>query len=325
MREANGVKYPDSVAFLFSPVMFVCESGAERLEVTMSKGNDSVTVVHDAFDGACYVDMREYAQGLFGDVSMPASYAATSQSDLCQSLTYTVRKYASNAWTTAINEGVTYFVWGCPKIDEVWGVGRVVRKYTSKPFCVDLFNLGGQSFIFSDGTSSQSVTPSSIGLWHVKIPTQLESAEVLSVTDSNGEVIIKQAECEDGVMLRWIDRHGMLCHYTFIEGVRNAEIKDVGVVQRNNLLSLDGYGWKGYNGRRELKERTDMMMLGAVLEEAAIIEMLTDLPSSPMVEMWDGSDWISVRVEAGTWTRRGAALQDFECTIVFDDVAIQRA
>lgn len=325
MRTSNGVNYPDSVAFLFSPVMFTCEDGTvERLEVTMSRGMDNVVVTHEAFGGACYIDMREYAQGLFGEVEMPSSYVS-SLSPMVKGMTYTVRKYANNAWSVAVSGATSQFVWGARRWDETWGASRVLRRYSTRPFMVDLFNLGNQSFVFrGDDGSTGTYTPSAVGLYHVVVPSAVSGADVIKVTDSNGEVTIMREECEDGIMLRWIDRHGMLCHFVFDVGERSYEIGNGEGIQRNNLLMWDGNGWKGFNGNLDRKTRKEGIAIGAALVELEIFDMLTDLASSPIVEMQQGNAWYPVSVEGGTWMKRNVPLQDFECVVLMDDVSVQR-
>lgn len=328
MRVMNGVQYPDSTAMAFSPVLFVCVDGnADALEVTLTnKDGESVTVAHDTFDGGCYVDMSDYVQGLFGDVGFPSSYAASSASVMMHRMTYSVRKLANGGWTTAINEGITFFVWGALARGETWGCNRYYKRTPDKPFMVDLLRLGNQTFNFVGGGQSVTVTASAEGLWHVPIPSALEDAPLVLVDDSLGTAVVKMDGCDDGLLLRWIDRHGLLCHRCFYRGTETAQISQEGEYRRNNLIAWDGsYGWSGLSGDGYTRTRQDEINIcadGATEEEC---RALMDLPSSQMVEMMDDDgNWMRVRIKAGSWTQRRVPMQDMEFVVIIDDVRIQK-
>ena len=103
MRTSNGIQYPDTIAMAFAPVLFVStDNDVVRLEVTLTNGEGaSVTVSHDAFGGACYVDMSDYVQGMYGDVSMPED-GTMSKSPMMKMMTYSVRKLTT-AWSLAVD------------------------------------------------------------------------------------------------------------------------------------------------------------------------------------------------------------------------------
>lgn len=328
MRTANGVQYPESTAMAFMPVMFVCtDVDADALEVTLTNSNnESVTVAHDTFEGGCYIDMSDYVQGLFGDVGFPSSYTAICSSAMMHQMTYTVRKFKNGGWTTAINEGVTYFVWGALARGETWGCNRYLKRTPNKPFFIDLLKLGNQTFNFSGGGQTATVTASAIGLWHVPIPSAMEDAPLVTVDDSLGTAVIYMDNCDDGLLLRWIDRHGLLCHRCFYRGTETAEISQEGEYRRNNLKAWnENYGWSGLSGDGYTRTREDSINICADGVTENECRALMDLPSSQMVEMMDGSgNWMRVRIKSGSWTKKKTPLQDMEFVVIIDDVRIQK-
>ena len=60
-------------------------------------------------------------------------------------------------------------------------------------------------------------------------------------------------------------------------------------------------------------------------------DMLQDLASSPVVDMYLGGDWTheedqwtSVTIKAGSYTKSTACLQDFVCEMIINNINIQR-
>lgn len=328
MRTQNGVKYPDSIAMAFMPIMFVCDDvSVGALEVTLTnKDGVSVKVAHDTFGGACYIDMSDYVQGMFGEVGMVDDYSSVSLSLSMHRMTYTVRKLVSGAWVVAVDGGVSFFVWGALARGETWGCNRHYKRTSGKPFMVDLLNFGHHPFVFSGGGVSVSVTTSEVGLYHVPIPSQFDDVELVEVEDSLGTAVIRTDCCDDGLMLRWIDRHGLMCHRGFYKGVSSMEVSQSGEYKANNLLNWsEDYGWSGMSGDGYIRTRDEMLNVCADGVTAEEYKSLMDVASSPMVEMMgDDGTWAKVRIDHGTWTKNRQTLQEMELTVIIDDVRVQK-
>lgn len=325
MRTSNGINYPDAVGFAMLPVMFVATgTGITAIEITMSnEGGDTVVVNQSAYGGGCYVDMRDYVAGLFGDVTMPDSYTMALSSAFAK-LTYTVRKKSGGSWSTAINQGITYFIWGAPHVLETWGCNRYPTIFGGMPFFVDLWNQGGQTFNFTDGSQTIAVQPQSIGLWHVPVPSQFDNADVVFVDDSIGRVTIKRETCANGILLRFIDRHGMIVHWVFTRGVEGRETANSGQYRRNNLLNWsEDYGWRGMNGDGYWRSRKDTTAIAALSVTSGEYDMIIDAVTSPIVEMYVNGAWARVRIEPNNYTKRKDTLQDLELTMIIEDIPIQ--
>ena len=141
---------------------------------------------------------------------------------------------------------------------------------------------------------------------------------------------IDRDDTESGIYLRWIDRHGFIRYWLFSSGDETREIASDLSFIRNNLNDYL-YGYFGDNGRRQGYERTDSIKLCAPLVDSDTFDMLQDLASSPVVDMYLGGDWtqeedewMSVTIKAGSYTKGTACLQDFVCEMVINNINVQR-
>ena len=77
-------------------------------------------------------------------------------------------------------------------------------------------------------------------------------------------------------------------------------------------------------------KREDVVSLCAPLVDSETWDMLFDIATSPCVDMFagykdgEGAKWLSVTVVAGSYTKIGAVLQDFICSIQLPDINIQK-
>ena len=101
---------------------------------------------------------------------------------------------------------------------------------------------------------------------------------------------IDRDDAEGGIYLRWIDRHGFIRYWLFAAGEETREIASDLSFIRNNLDDYL-YGYYGDNGRRQGYDRTDSIKLCAPLVDRDTFDMLQDLASSPVVDMYLGGDW----------------------------------
>lgn len=141
---------------------------------------------------------------------------------------------------------------------------------------------------------------------------------------------IDRDDTESGIYLRWIDRHGFIRYWLFAAGEETREIASDLSFIRNNLDDYL-YGYYGDNGRRQGYNRTDSIKLCAPLVDRDTFDMLQDLTSSPVVDMYLGGDWtqeedewMSVTIKAGSYTKSTACLQDFVCEMIINNINVQR-
>ena len=103
------------------------------------------------------------------------------------------------------------------------------------------------------------------------------------------------------------------------------------VFMLNNLLAYDmSYGYQGYTGRQQQMSREDTIPVCAPLVDSDTFDMLMDIATSPCVDLFAGYDadnrpqWIAVTINAGTYKKTKAVLQDFVTNIVMPEVQIQK-
>ena len=322
MRTSGDLRYPNAIWFTHMPCLFILDNpSCDALEVSITANGITHTVEHDTFSGCACVDMREYVQGLFVTFGTP-SYGSRNKSGYAQVMTYNVRTRTGGTYTSVLSNANTMFVWGYLEPDETWNGRRTYTWFRGYPFFVDVYASASQTCTISGGGTSQSVTLGSKGLWHVPLSASaFAAASVVTLSCGGMTYTINADDCGEGVYLRWLDRHGRICHYLFRSGADRREIEADDGYFRPNLSAWDDSGWSGWNGHREQKTRSKRLTIGAALVDSDTYEMLCDLASSPMVEMMRfDEDWMAVRIDDGNWQKSKAALQEFECTIIFDEV-----
>jgi hypothetical protein len=156
------------------------------------------------------------------------------------------------------------------------------------------------------------------------------------LTSIGGEVTdkvrVNVVRCsKKGVYLRWVDRQGFFQYYLFEIGNETRKVSNEGEFLRNNLLAYDmTYGFTGGMGRQQMKKREDTIQLCAPLVDEYVWESLFDITTSPMVDMYLGTDetgkhrWLAVNIQAGSYTKeKSKSLRDFACNMVLPDMAVQ--
>ena len=322
MRQSGDLRYPDANWFAWMPCLFIYEgiSSCDGLEVSMTCNGVTKTVEHDAFNGSAYVDMREYVQGFFSLSSSPG-YASKSKSAYAVVVSYEVRARTGSTYMAILDNASTMFVWGYLDAGEVWNERRNYTWFRGYPFFVDVYASASQTCAITGNGETLNVSLTSKGIWHVPLSAlAFEGASMATLTCGGKTYTARIEDCEKGVYLRWLDRHGRVCHWLFREGTDAREISASGYL-RPNLAALGDFGWSGWSGHRDQKTRQKRLTIGAPFVDSDTFEMMCDLVSSPWVEvMLPSEDWLSVRVESGTVKKSKAVLQEFECTVLFDEV-----
>lgn len=321
MRQSGNLKYPDATWFAWMPCLFALDSpSADGLEVSMTCNGVTKTVEHDAFSGCAYVDMREYVQGFFSLVDA-LSYATAAKGAHAIVVTYTVRSRSGSTYTSLLSNANSLFVWGYLDAGEIWNERRKYRWFKNFPFFVDVYAPSSKTCTISGGGASASASLTSKGLWHVPLSAAtFATASMVTLVCDSRTYMVDVDDCADGVYMRWLDRHGRVCHWLFRKSADTRDVKSTSYF-RPNLAAIDDNYWSGWNGHRDMKTRQRRLTIGYPFVDSDTYEMMSDLASSPFVEMMlPTEDWISVRIEDGTWKKSRAVLQEFECTVVMDEV-----
>lgn len=362
----NGItlQYPDTIGFVFNPVLVIANDDSNNLTsmyIKMTCGDVINGVSYDAFSGKCYADVREYLQSIFDDVDFggDVSYAdRITQSKLGKTVTFDVTVYQGTDTTTEFSFSA-FMVWGAMRMDgtDVYNDGRVARWFKNYPFTVGLYaNESGKVEMVTNGTQQAFVDVSGQGVWNIKIDDKLiagkdyidiiDYSSIISAatfdntfditfggtgsTDNRRMRIDIDDTADDGVYLRWVDRHGFFCYWLFKRGDEKRKISSEETYIRNNLVDFNrSYGFLSCLNDRHSMSRVDSIPLCAPSVDSDTFDMLQDITTSPVVDMFAGyaSDgtprWAPVTIDAGTYTKGRTVLQDFALSMTLQETPVQ--
>lgn len=360
------VKYPDAITFAFNPCLFVIEDAMQNVtkaSVTIVNLETSAEVVvsRDAYHGKAYIDAREVVQSLFDTEALAEiSYSQASRSAVGRRLSFELEITLANGNTrtfTQQNGEYDFFaIWGALRIggQEVYNAHRTLTWYKNFPFTFGMFSNGGGSVLLSkDGVANRFVNLSERGVWNIPLVATDNARDFYLVHDCTGQFVevtfdstfdmtfrysgggvrtekirINVDDSDEGVYLRWIDRFGFFNYHLFKRGNEKRKTT-AGEYIQNNLAAYDmSYGYQGSFGRRQKFERKDELAICAPLVDSDMWDILFDITTSPIVDVFAGYDegaprWMSVTVNGGSFTKTGASLQDFELSINLPEVVIQ--
>ena len=355
----NGItiKYADAVGFAFLPCIIKASgSGVSSIETTISRETKAHTYSVEAFADNCIMDYREYVQALFDGISFGnLDYSRESQkSNLGATFNITVKVKNSEGSNIAIFSYTTFYVWGAMRAGETWNGRKKLTWFTHFPFSFGIYmSEADDLLVYADGRiTSKLIELAGQGIYEITSKVLKAGAKSYSIKDYGGKIqqatfdttfdftfylktsssytelaVIKADNTEKGIYLRWVDRHGFYRYWLFTQGDESRAISSDTSFLRNNLGEYDDtiFGYLGANGRRQGYSREDTIPLCAPLVDSETFDFLQDLTSSPVVDMYLGSNkWQSVTIKAGTYTKTTAELQDFVCNLVINNTQIQQ-
>ena len=355
----NGItiKYADAVGFAFLPCIIKASgSGVASIETTISRETKAHTYSVEAFADNCIMDYREYVQALFDGISFGnLDYSRESQkSNIGANFNITVKVKNSEGSNIAIFSYTTFYVWGAMRAGETWNGRKKLTWFTHFPFSFGIYmSEADDLLVYADGRiTSKLIELAGQGIYEITSKVLKAGAKSYSIKDYGGKIqqatfdttfdftfylktssmytelaAIKADNTEKGIYLRWVDRHGFYRYWLFTQGDESRAINSDTSFVRNNLGEYDDtiFGYLGANGRRQGYSREDTIPLCAPLVDSETFDFLQDLTSSPVVDMYLGSNkWQSVTIKAGTYTKTTAELQDFVCNLVINNTQIQQ-
>lgn len=355
----NGItiKYADAVGFAFLPcIIRASGSGVASIETTISRETKAHTYSVEAFADSCIMDYREYVQALFDGISFGnLDYSREIQkSNLGANFNITVKVKNSDGSNIAIFSYTTFYVWGAMRAGETWNGRKKLTWFTHFPFSFGIYmSEADDLLVYADGRiTSKLIELAGQGIYEITSKVLKAGAKSYSIKDYGGKIqqatfdttfdftfylktssmytelaSIKADNTEKGIYLRWVDRHGFYRYWLFTQGDESRAISSDTSFLRNNLGEYDDtiFGYLGANGRRQGYGREDTIPLCAPLVDSETFDFLQDLATSPVVDMYLGSNkWQSVTIKAGTYTKTTAELQDFVCNLVINNTQIQQ-
>lgn len=351
------IKYADEIGYAFMPCLLSASySALASVDVTLlfSNGGSRYSFSAEAYNGSVVTDYREYIQAFFDSVKFGQfDYtAAYNKSQLGETVVVALQGKNASGGTLCNFTFSTFYVWGAMRAGETWNVWKSVRYFRKFPFTLGLYADAATKILFGrNDTPSTYIELPGKGMYEIPGTNLPTAGEWSTVYDFDGEIKsvtftdafdltfrlqggtqtrllrIEYDDSESGVYLRWVDRHGFYRYWLFAAGNEVRAVSSGTSFIRNNLGEYDDaiYGYYGANGRRQSYEREDTVSLCAPLVDRDTYDMLQDIASSPVVDMYLGGDkWQSVTIKTGSYTKTTAILQDFTCSMVINNTNIQK-
>lgn len=360
----KGIRFEHSeeIGFAFLPcVLKVAGSNLASLKLEIDCQGYSQTYTVDAIKETAIMDYREFVQAAFdGRISASMDWTvAYDTNNLSNAFSLDAYALDSSGNTIAEITWNTTYIWGALNPRETWNGFKRLKWFTNFPFSFGLFisKTGTNVLIGYEGAPQKLFKVNATGMIDFNSAELPADARYSIIYDYDGE--IKQAtfinlfdltfylntggkqsrllyidydDTESGIYLRWIDRHGFVRYWLFTQVEESREISTDGEFVRNNLLAWsERYGYVGVNGRRQGYSREDTITICAPSVDQDTFDMLQDLTTSPVVDMYLGGDWKaeddiwqSVTIKAGSYAKTSACLQDFACQLVLNDINIQK-
>lgn len=353
------VRYADEIGFAFMPcILKATGSGITSIALTLSYWGGKYECKADSFGTDCILDYRAYIQSMFDGLALGAKYYYdTYKDDLGMLVSFNVSVMAGDSSLLKFTFD-TFYVWGAMRYGETWGGCQHLTWFKNFPFSFGLYAHASTKILIGyEGAPQKYVDVEEQGIWSFSSRLFSKDARYSVIYSYDGE--IKKAtfddmfdltfylnsggtqekllridfdDTEEGIYLRWIDRHGFYRYWLFTAGDDSRAISSDGEYMRNNLMAYQGIsGWVGAYGRKGSYDRADTISLCAPSVDSETYDMLQDLTTSPVVDMFLGGDadrgedkWKSVTINAATYTKTGAPLQDFVCNMVLNDINIQK-
>ncbi|MFP5142629.1 hypothetical protein ACJEEV_14570 [Bacteroides xylanisolvens] len=327
-EEFNGhtITYPDETCFAFNPQIITIDNLTGSVIFYVGDYSD----MREPISGKVSIDISEYLRSLlrFDYTTIPNSRSIHIQIDI---------------------DGPTFefyinVIWGAMNIGEVFNPSRTVTMFRNFPSTISIYS-NGEINVRYDAEEYTSVEVEKTGLLYkdfselfkeakefgmIKILNTPEAPSTFQYTFDrtfkplpDDAVLIKVLfnDCDKGIYLRWLDRHGFLQYWLFQEGDLTGQSSNEG-----EQLNVDYSNIKYvYNGMSRYQGKTyqTTRKACATLVERETFNMLSSIHSSPIVDMYIDENWIPVNIVVGSFTDNGADLQDFEIQITMPETITQ--
>ena len=348
----------NEIAFAFNPLVIKITGATAytRASVEVAGNGNQYTETRAIFaDGTCWFDMRAYVQALFDDDYQLSEDTQMQQTGRGIEVTTTIT--LTDGTTPASGTTTTFIVWGAMDYGEEYNAQRRIKWFTAFPFTFGLFAQGNShaalSYVGDDGSAidSELLDITADGVWQIK-PSVVPLAKELQVTQYGGSDLVRSTfddtyditfryivnnpqavkiyvetdDCEKGVYLRWINRHGFYCYWLFENVDEQIKTETDGEFLRNNMGDAGlQFGFVGNVSRRQSYASAKVIPCCVPLCDEETWRYLFDIAISPVVDMYMGKDeddnpmWLSVSAQAGSYARTDDVLQDFAVNIVMPE------
>lgn len=347
---------PEDLYFAFNKsVVRMSVSRLKRAFVHIGCGDAQYDAVGVAMDGSVTMDVSSYIQSIFDDVKLSIdSYDGAWKTNFARTVSFHFGYELEDGTTRkGIYQHDIVYIWGALKVGETFNECKEYTVWEGYPFSFPLYlKLGGFIQITKEGQIVTGISIRTSGMLALCFTTLsvgtytfiMISAQTVRTTFSSafnytfessslGSAGVKLCSVDvrgyrEGIYLRWIDRHGGWRYWLFERGDESRAVTTDGEFIRSVLSTTSTISDElGYSGRRKGYEVERTIELCAPLVDSDTYDMLSDISSSPVVDLWLGDDynnWMSVTIKEGTYQKTRAVLQDFICNMVLNDIAVQR-
>lgn len=343
--------------------IYLTHRNLAQAAVTVTDGTTTQEQTFEASTGKIRADIRAMVQSCFDGVRYGRVTYGTeaSRSGVGKEIEVSVEAMNENnageLEVATTFEFTVFYIWGALAVGEFYNGYRTLTYFRGYPFTVGLYNdsPNGVAIIGNDGVATNVVNLGTQGVFDVPL-TPDTAKGYYTITDFRGTLtattfddtydmtfrkigdgtytekvrinIVDGMEC--GVYLRWINRHGFTCYHLFKAGDRQHQVTSSEDIYRNELADYDeDYGYQYASGHKQNHARQDVLPVCAPLVDRETWDYLLDAATSPIVDMFMGYDtngvprWQGVRIQAGTYTKTSATLQDFALNILLPETPIQ--
>lgn len=354
--------YPDEICFAFNPVGFrVANCYSMTITATNSNGKN-YTAYYQGFgvnNFTIFADLQGIVQSLF-EIDTEIDYSSNDVTKCGDTIAFHISAAHVSTHTEVFNVS-SFVVWGAlnPDGQDVFNGYRRVKWFADYPFTMGFYSGGAGTILFSKNSALTNFAAiAGQGMYAVSQDEIPSGADYSLVYDYSGSLVqgtfdstydltfyldqntpntlvmrvdIDRCSYEDAVYLRWINRHGFFCYWLFEKRSRQRVVQSLMDFTRGDTQSYEvGLGYQRGEGRRQALSRNDVLPLCVPLCDAEQYDYIFDVATSPVIDMYAGTDsngnhrWVSVGVQAGTYTEIDDVLQNFVVNILLPTTPTQR-
>ena len=354
------IEYPDEIGFCFNPIVINIYGYAwAYIEVVITDMATSIQKKEKRamFDSSCFFDLSPYAQGPFDLLNfnnVNYSVGGVQDSQVGRMFSIEIDLYNDGHILGNSFQFDTFIVWGAMKTGERYNGNRVVTWFKNFPFSVGMYCATNDAVlnVTADGVTQPTISIPSRNVWNLmlngveannnvifELPGSTLAASVFDNTfdftfrgllNMKTSVLCVVDGSENGVYLRWVDRHGFYCYWLFKGGDESRQVINDGEFIRNNMADYSYVnGYHGGTGRKQRKTENNTMPVCAPLVDSVTYDFLFQLALSPVVALYAGRDdegghrWQSVNISVATFVKTKKSLQDFIATIILPETRVQ--
>lgn len=326
------ITYPDEIAFSFNPLIIRYKNPAASstpsviiTDIAISIDNDVISVRDERtiYNKEFMIDISSYVQ-------IPPKYIDVDYS-LKTSPSKAMKKVDVKVGGVILDP--IYVIWGALSIGDRFNAGKRIKFFKNYPFSLSIYapppnsiriDIDGKDsdmFKFFDGDMI-NVIPAMAEVWdddiqhYVRADYQIYGeAQYFDKINTGAQFIhFDVDDSTDGVYLRWLNLHGGVNYWLFSAGDISVSNKKInGELCKNITINGVYYNINTPIGKQTVK--TQRLCANLITSDG--YDYVTEVSSSPIVEMYHNGVFIPVTVLDQTIINTNKSLQNIEITISY--------